>query len=276
MSADTATVAATINYFVPPKDGSKPITTVDRDSNKFSANWETRPHAVSIEDVRGKEDEYTLDRVGFQFFKHPASHTAFKNDKDIEKEYYPESIDFIKQVTGASRVVIFDHTIRRRIEGAADIPGTRQPAAMTHGDQTPPASVARVHRHLPADEVPGLLQKRFQIINLWRPINHPAYDWPLTLCDYRSVDPPRDLVAITRKYPEHTGETYGVQYNEGHKWKYVKGLTPEEGVLIKCFDSIQDGSVAPMTPHTAFEDPTTPAGAPHRESIELRTLVFYD
>ena len=42
------------------------------------------------------------------------------------------------------------------------------------------------------------------------------------------------------------------------------------------YDSIEDGSVAVLTPHTAFEDPATPAGAPPRESIELRALVFYD
>jgi hypothetical protein len=42
------------------------------------------------------------------------------------------------------------------------------------------------------------------------------------------------------------------------------------------FDSVQDGSVAVLTPHTAFEDPSTPKDAPLRESIELRALVFYD
>jgi len=42
------------------------------------------------------------------------------------------------------------------------------------------------------------------------------------------------------------------------------------------FDSVQDGSVAVFTPHTAFQDPTTSQNAPLRESIELRALVFYD
>lgn len=45
---------------------------------------------------------------------------------------------------------------------------------------------------------------------------------------------------------------------------------------VPSFDSIQDGSVAAFTPHTAFADPTTPPGTPLRESIELRALVFYD
>ena len=41
-------------------------------------------------------------------------------------------------------------------------------------------------------------------------------------------------------------------------------------------DSINDGSVAVLTPHTAFADPTTPPDAPLRQSIEIRALVFYD
>ncbi|KAG7091359.1 hypothetical protein E1B28_010401 [Marasmius oreades] len=53
-------------------------------------------------------------------------------------------------------------------------------------------------------------------------------------------------------------------------------MTPEEFVLFKCYDSVEDGSVAVSTPHTAFEDPTTVAGTPPWQSIELRALVFYD
>ena len=49
-----------------------------------------------------------------------------------------------------------------------------------------------------------------------------------------------------------------------------------DSMFSYSYDSIEDGSVAVLTPHTAFEDPTTPAGAPPRESIEIRALVFYD
>ena len=164
-----------------------------------------------------------------------------------------------------------------------------------HVDQTPKASHARVDLHLPK-EAPELVKHRFQIINLWRPINVPAYDWPLAVCDYRSIDPKKDLVPVTLRYPDRNGETFGVSYNPEHKWKYLKGMTPDEFILIKwqvssnsdvlyhclhycvitSFDSQDDGNTALLTPHTAFEDPTTPADAPLRQSIELRALVFYD
>ncbi|KAI0310447.1 hypothetical protein OF83DRAFT_1070509 [Amylostereum chailletii] len=273
------TVTSTLRYFTPPADGSKPYQYINSSplTKQRERNWQFVEHAVDIENLRGKENEGSLDTTGFQFFKHPAKHTAFDNDEAVEREYYPESIEFIKQATGASRVVLFDHTIRRRRpEVLEDTPDKRQPVSSVHVDQTTQSATARVHRHLPAADVPTLLSKRFQIINLWRPINHAAEEWPLALCDYRSIDVERDLVAMDLKYPDRDGETFGVRFHEGHKWKYVRGLTPEEGVLIKCFDSVQDGSVAIMTPHTAFEDPTSPPDAPKRESIELRALVFYD
>ena len=123
--------------------------------------------------------------------------------------------------------------IRRRRPGLDDSPEKRQPVAQVHVDQTTKASISHVHRYLPADEVSELLKHRFQIINLWRPISHPAWDWPLALCDYRSVDPEKDTIPITMVYPDREGETLGVKYSENYRWKYFRGMTPEEGVLIK-------------------------------------------
>ncbi|KAG8752303.1 hypothetical protein FRC12_012039, partial [Ceratobasidium sp. 428] len=140
------------------------------------------------------------------------------------------------------------------------------------------SATRRVHLHLPAQDVPTLLSKRFQIINLWRPIQNPAWQFPLALCDFRTVanQPGGDFVASTLKYPDRDGETLAVKHNDAHRWKYLAGMTPDEFVLIKCFDSKDDGSVATFTPHTAIEDPNTPPNAPDRQSIEIRALVFYD
>lgn len=270
----------TLNYFIAPLDGSRPYTEVyaaDSTTGKASYNWNQEPYGIQVEDVRGKEELYNLDNAGFQYGREGPKYTSFLNDDEIEREYYPESIDLIKRVTRASKVVVFDHTVRRRIPGeAGDNPQKRQPVSLAHVDQTPAAAIARVHRHLPPTEVPALLCRRFQIINLWRPISHPAEDWPLALCDFRSVDFEKDLVPVAHIYPDRESETFGVKYNPHYQWKYMKEMTPEEFVLIKCSDSIQDGSVARLTPHTGFQDPNTPEGTPPRESIELRALVFYD
>ncbi|KAL0565669.1 hypothetical protein V5O48_016348 [Marasmius crinis-equi] len=272
-------VPASLFYFVPPVDGSKGRTYVSKPPEGTPQfNYETAKHTLEIENVRGKEGAYDLDSAGFSFAKHPANHKSFLDDEEVEREYYPESIELLKKLTGASKVVLFDHTIRRRRDGEDGMqdPKKRAPVPRVHVDQTTEAATNRVRRHLPTEEAEERLKHRFQIINLWRPISHAAIDWPLALCDFRSVNVKKDLVPVDLVYPDRVGETFGVQFNPQHKWKYLKGMTPEEVVLIKCYDSIEDGTVAVLTPHTAFEDPTTPHGSPYRESIELRALVFYD
>ncbi|KAJ7926056.1 hypothetical protein B0H13DRAFT_1973323 [Mycena leptocephala] len=264
-------VTAPLFYFTPPTDGSAPYNRVnspnwpssDPTSQLPLSNWSPEKHDVQIENIRGKEAAYHLDEAGFQFFHSPANHKSFLDDSEIKSEYYPESEELIKRITGASRVVLFDHTIRRRTPGQADMVSKRQPVTEVHVDQTLASATARVHLHLPPELVPSLLKHRFQIINLWRPIGHPAFDMPLTLCDFRTVDAERDLVAVARLAPERKGETYRVKWNSEHRWKYLKGMTPEEFVLIKCFDSAEGASV--FTPHTAFLDPSMPEGSP-RES----------
>ncbi|KAJ7075677.1 hypothetical protein B0H15DRAFT_866328 [Mycena belliarum] len=279
VSATPLSTTASLSFYVPPHDGARAYQKINATpvTGERERNFSLQAHEVEIKNLRGNEAAATLDTVGYQLFNHPAKHTAFMSDAEIEKEYYPESIELIKRLTGASRVVLFDHTIRRRRPGVLDdSPDRRQPVAMTHIDQTTASSVARVHRHLPAGDVPELLKHRFQIINLWRPISHPAVDWPLALCDFRSVDPTKDILPVALVYPDREGETFGVVYNPKQKWTYFSGVTPQELILIKCFDSLQDGSVALYTPHTGFQDPATPEGTPLRESIELRALVFYD
>jgi hypothetical protein len=53
-------------------------------------------------------------------------------------------------------------------------------------------------------------------------------------------------------------------------------MRTDEALLLKCFDSRDDGKVARFAPHTAFIDPTAPADAPPRESIELRTYLIFN
>lgn len=93
----------------------------------------------------------------------------------------------------------------------------------------------RVHRHLPPADVPALLERRFQILNLWRPLDHPALDWPLALCDFRSIDRAKDVVPIALRYPDREGQTYGVRYSPQQKWSYLRAMRPDEFVLINLW-----------------------------------------
>lgn len=102
-----------ISFFSPPTDGVKPwVRAYNADANgEFAKNWSTVEHDVQIEDLRGKEGTVSLDVQGFQFGSHATKvQKAFYDEEEIEKVYYPESIELIKSVTGASRVVVFDHS----------------------------------------------------------------------------------------------------------------------------------------------------------------------
>lgn len=181
------------------------------------------------------------------------------------------TVSLIENRTGADRIFIFDHTIRRRGTGTPDAPAVRGPVQQVHIDQSYKASLSRVPHHLP-DEADELVKGRVQIINVWRPIKTIERD-PLAVAEADSVQE-SDLVVRGLIYPTRNGETYSVKYNKSHKWHYRSGLTPEQVLLIKCFDSKTDGR-ARRVPHTAFVDPSSPSDAPTRESIEVRALVFH-
>ena len=235
-------------------------------------NFEDVAVRVRIEDLRPWRDEASLDIHGFAAVEHASAEHAFTDEAAITGAYYAETEQLLKDRLGADRILIFDHTIRRRLPGEEDRPGQRQPVARVHVDQTPAAAIARVHRHM-GEDADALLQGRVQIINVWRPIRGPVLDRPLALCDWRSIDQ-TDLVATDLVYPEYRGEVYSITPNPRHRWYYLSAMQPDEVLLIKCFDTATDGR-ARLTPHTAFVDPTTPADAPPRQSIELRALVFH-
>jgi hypothetical protein len=233
-----------------------------------------REHTVEIRDVRPVAATLSLEHEGFQLLTAPTSVRNFDDETAIRTRYYAETISLLEEVTGASRVVVFDHTVRRRVPGATDrstgIP--RQPVPRVHNDYTVKSGPQRV-RDLLGDEADTLLQKRFAVINVWRPIRGPIQDSPLAVSDARSVAE-GDLVATDLIYPDRTGEIYYVKFNPEHKWFYAPAMRSDEVMLIKCYDSVADGR-ARFVPHSAFVDPTTPAESPPRESIELRTLVFF-
>ncbi len=266
-------VTAELNYLAPSAD--KPRTyAFDPPPGEPKSTALPEPHQVPIFDARLIAQNFSLDREGFALVRHPTRVKNFHDDEEVRAVYYPAAEAFIRATLKADRVVIFDHTVRKRVEGAADIRGAgpRQPATRVHVDQTVVSGANRVREHLP-EEAEALLKGRVQVINLWRPIRGPLRDSPLAMADGTTVAAD-DLVASDLIYPNRRGETYSVKYNPGHRWFYFPEMTLDEALLLKCYDSATDGRTR-FAPHTAFVDPTTPADAPLRESIELRTLVFH-
>jgi hypothetical protein len=280
MTLDTARindlphVDATLNYLAPMADRPRNYT-FDPPPGVPRSNSTHEAHTVPIHDARIIASDISLDREGFAVLHQPSAVRDFWDEDEVRRVYYPEVQRVLAEATGASKVFIFDHTLRRRVHGvddrAPDAP--RQPATRVHVDHTAKSGLQRV-RDFFGDEAEALLRGRVQVINLWRPIRGPLRDAPLAVCDASSVAP-SDLVPSDLVYRERVGETYGVTYNPAHRWFYVPEMQPDEALLLKCFDSATDGR-ARFAPHTAFDDPTAPAGALPRESIEIRTLVFHE
>jgi hypothetical protein len=237
-------------------------------------NMRPDTRTVRIHDMRPASAAISLEREGFALIDAPTTAGDLCDEEELRRVYYPETERIVAEATGGNRVLIFDHTIRRRTPGILDrTPGIpRQPVTRIHGDYTEVSGPQRV-RDLMGEEADALLKRRFAIVNLWRPIKGPLMDAPFALCDWTTVADgdltPQDLI-----YRDRVGEIYALFPNDAHRWYYAPAMSRDEGLLLKCYDSERDGR-ARFMPHTSFDDPTAPADKPVRESIELRTLVFF-
>lgn len=269
MSLDAAiaprNLTATLHYL--KRSAERPVYyRIDPPPGTPRWNGNDDPREVSIEDARGRESEFTLDRNGFALVTAPTRVADFYDPAEIERVYYPEVEQLLRDRLGASRVFIFDHNVRNATR--ADL---APPSRQVHNDHTVNSAPRRVRDHLGA-EAEELLKHRFGVVNVWRPIRGPVLDSPLALCDARTFTDD-DLIHSDLVYAHVCGETSRVEYKPTHRWYYFSRMEPDEALLIRIHDSANDGR-ARLSFHTSFENPLTP-GAPPRESIEVRTLVFF-
>jgi hypothetical protein len=231
------------------------------------------PREVAVRDARPVAARLSLDEHGFAFLRQPSAVRNFYDEGEIKSVYYPEVEQAMKDATGAARVIAFDHNLRHG--GAARAAGIKEPVKRAHNDFTLLSGPRRARDELIArgEDADALLQNRFAIVNLWRPIGRAVEESPLAVCDAASLAL-GDFVPTDLVYRDRVGETYSCAFSPRHRWFYVPHLAPDEALLLKCYDSAEDGR-ARFTAHTAFDDPTSPPGARPRESIETRTLVLF-
>ncbi len=236
-------------------------------------NGEDEPHEVAIRNARPLAGTLSLDAEGFRLLRAPTLFASFDDPEAIRSVYYAEVEALLGEAAGAKRVIAFDHNVRSAARAAGGEAGIRGPVPRTHNDFTARSGRERALAELAARGLdPALLDGRFAIVNLWRPIGRRVEKWPLALADARTVAP-ADWVASDLIYRDRVGETYALGFSPGQAWYYFPRLAPDEAILIKGYDSAAD--VARFTPHGAFADPQSPADAPERESIEVRALVLY-
>lgn len=221
---------------------------------------------------RALQERLSLDEQGFVLVEHPTKVSDFFDEKQLTGTYYPEIEQLIREQSGASRVVIFDHALRSGDETEREEKLVRNPVLQAHNDYTEWSGPNRLREILP-DEADDLLKHRFAIIQVWRAINRPIQSNPLALADARSVAF-EDLMIAERRYPHRVGQTYRLKYNPQHRWVYFPAMRRDEAVVFKVYDS--DKTRARFTAHTSFADPATPPGAPPRQSIEMRAFALFE
>jgi len=233
--------------------------------------------AVEVEDARQRADgdmqgEFGQHPSGCELHKLPTRVQDFLDQSEIDSIYAAEIENFLKAATGCYRVHIFDYTVRASDAELRELKQVREPASLVHNDYTPNSGFVCLQESL-GDEAGKLARGRFQIINVWRPLVDPVEDFPLALCDTRSLTT-ADLVDTERRAPNHTGEIQLALHSDAQRWFYFSEMRPDEVLLFKTFDSI-DGGVNPCSIHSAIRLPDAPADAKPRESVEARALVFY-
>ncbi len=152
-----------------------------------------------------------------------------------------------------------------------EVKNIRDPAFLVHNDYTSNSGFVCLRENLD-DDAEALAEGRFQIVNVWRPLTDPVEDYPLALCDARSLSV-GDVVDTERRAPNHTGEIQLALHDARQHWYYYPQIRPPEVLLFKTFDSI-DG-VHPCSIHSAIRLPDAPADARPRASVETRAFVFY-
>jgi hypothetical protein len=271
---DTApeTIEAMLSYFVDTEE--MPITLVGEPggSDRRVGGGASEPRRVVIRNGRLAAGDFTLERNGFRFVRHDTRVVDFFDEDEIRRVYYPEMEALVKGESGARRVEVFDHTLRTADEELRQEAKIRDPVRRVHNDYTEWSGPQRVRTFLP-EEAEALLQRRFAVIQVWRPIRHPVESWPLAIADAKSISP-ENLVVTERRYPDRVGQTYAITYNPAHHWYWFPHMRPDEALVFKTYESEKQGR-ARWTAHTAFEDPNTPRDARPRESIEIRTLAFF-
>lgn len=231
---------------------------------------------ILVHDIRGREAEYTLARNGFEVatLESRLAPEEFYDREKVKSVYYEELKRMLREKFGAQRVEILEHGIRRRHENFPISTGKDydhlQPTSIIHIDFTPAAAQATSSQALKID-ISGY--KRLQTLNVWKPLYGPLTDWPLAVCDSRSISMSRDCIATDIVERVGFTENYQVYYHADMHFCYLSGQLPSEIILFRQTDT-EEGCESGVA-HAGFRNPRTAAEERPRESIETRVFLYF-
>ncbi|CAF1146214.1 unnamed protein product [Didymodactylos carnosus] len=244
-------------------------------------NFVQEPVRVTIHDLRDKEKTVHLDTNALEVLKYDGSiQEEFEEGSEAQQTYYEEISDLLKKHLGVSRVFIYHYNFRSRSSPRTDEQlddKHRNPAFFPHVDTSATGAPRVVERWIGKEEGEKVMQNRFQIINVWRPLgSNPITQKPLTICDYRSVDVEKDIHPLDVRGAGYHGASYIMSRNsqDAHIWYYLSQMRSNEMFVFKIFDSKPD--TAQFAFHTAFINENEPVPNVEQTSLEIRCLIFYD
>jgi len=277
-----AQVHAEVNYVRNPPSNGEAVLEFVTEAEERSTMQTLPGRRVPILDTRGIATE--LDRDGFVLVDHVSAVTDFaliQEDPIVDQQYIDETTELLATLVAASRVFMLGGGKKRYGESATEklAPlSNAKPARYAHADNTDTSAIGLVE--LVAQFVDDLDlgdYSRWALYNVWRAVTPPPQDFPLAVCDARTVAP-SDEITVAAVTEEHgfdiRHDTTGYLYNPAHQWHYYRDMTRDEVLVFKAHDT--DPRRAGRVPHTAFTDPTCPSAVPTRASVEMRGLALFD
>jgi hypothetical protein len=183
-------------------------------------------------------------------------------------------------MTGAGEVMVFEPTLRRNSTTSQWQPFGSE----VHVDYTTQTAEELIDIFLQKNGLERSSFKKFQCVNVWRALSPAPQDYPLGMCDARSVRPHEfranyrikvdilpDPTNLPTDEPTPTPAADMFEYRPYHKWWFFSDMKPHEALVFTLYDSENPGK---RCPHTAFHDSLRPGTFP-RESIEIRTIACF-
>lgn len=241
-----------------------------------------------LEIRNGRTADPSLEGEGFQLASWPSRTISERQDEliaetlkphkgatPLQRAYWDETIPLILKLSGARDVIAQDAS-GVRFSPRSDRKHWLGPAAWAHVDFEAGEIEAMLRLALEREGRPFKPYSRFVMYQGWRALSPPPQDYPLALCDGRTVAA-NDLVPID--YLQDAGgrdgvvRSWGCRYSPRHQWWFFPDMTLDEMIVFKGFDSTRPD--APCTLHVAFDDKTIDQPVP-RTSYESRYFALFD
>jgi hypothetical protein len=236
-----------------------------------------------------------MDKLGLSLAYLESNCTNFYDSAEVQRVFYPEIEKLLLEFfPGATDALVYNHDVfdkdytgDRTEDQDAKNPGVNaRYATLVHNDLNDNSGRVRCRelltknlrtygreQHYTEEEADAKMARRFVSINLAKPMET-VEQFPFVLCAWPSfADQP--YITNYRIYDDRVGETTRFTYRDNHEWYWFPRQQPNEVSMLKCYDSVIDGSVSRYSFHTACIDPTVPLDAPCRKNVVVRSFVFF-